>query len=79
MYRIRPESTSETLRHLLLGGAAQEWLGREVQRLKVILSTIVPKNPVLGETLQDGGLPAWGLIDYLNEAEWKQVQEKIFD
>jgi glycine cleavage system H protein len=79
IYRVRPENTARTLQHLLLGDAAKEWLDREVQRLKVILATIAPKNPVLGQTLQDGGLPAWGLIDYIDEAEWKQIQDKFFE
>jgi glycine cleavage system H protein len=79
VYRVRPERTAAALHGLLLGDAAKEWLDREVQRLKVILSTIAPKNPVLGETLQDGGLPAWGLLDYLDELEWKQIQEKFFE
>jgi len=79
IYRVRPENTARTLQSLLLGNAAKEWLDREVQRLKVILATIAPKNPVLGETLQDGGLPSWGLIDFVDEAEWKQIQEKFFE
>jgi glycine cleavage system H protein len=79
IYRVRPDSTVRALQSLLLGDTAKEWLDREVQRLKVILATIAPKNPVLGETLQDGGLPAWGLIDYVDEAEWKQIQEKFFE
>ncbi len=79
VYRVRPDNAARALQSLLLGDTAKEWLDREVQRLKVILATIAPKNPVLDETLQDGGLPAWGLIDYVDEAEWKQIQEKFFE
>jgi glycine cleavage system H protein len=78
-YRVKPKCTSDCLKNLLIGDAATDWLSREVQRLKVILSTIAPQNPVLGATLQDGGLPAWGLIDLLDEAEWNQVQERFFE
>ena len=79
VYRIKPTNTTVLQKSLLLGESAKDWLSREVQRLKVILSTVAPANPVLGQTLQDGGLPAYGLIDYLSEAEWKQIQEKFFD
>ena len=78
-YRVKPKCTSDCLKNLLIGDAATDWLSREVQRLKVILSTIAPQNPVLGATLQDGGLPAWGLIDFLGDAEWNQVQERFFE
>ncbi len=79
LYRIRPKVPSTALRDLLLGDAAKEWLGREVQRLKVILAMIAPSDPLLGATLQDGGLPAWGLIDLLSEPEWQQVRETFFE
>lgn len=79
VYRIKPASTTAFQKSLLLGESAKDWLSREVQRLKVILATVAPANPVLGQTLQDGGLPAYGLIDFLNETEWKQIQEKFFD
>jgi glycine cleavage system H protein len=79
LYRIRPKDPSNALRDLMLGDAAKKWLGREVQRLKVILSMIAPSDPVLGATLQDGGLPAWGLIDHLSEQEWQHVRETFFE
>ncbi len=79
VYRIKPSNTSVLQKSLLLGESAKDWLSREVQRLKVILATVAPANPVLGQTLQDGGLPAYGLIDFLSEPEWKQIQEKFFD
>jgi hypothetical protein len=62
----------------MLGTAAKEWLRREASRLKVFLSTVSPEHPVLGPTMQDGGLPGYGLIDFIEEDDWKTLQGKFF-
>jgi hypothetical protein len=61
-----------------LGTEAKQWLSREVRRLKVFLATIAPEHPVLGQTMQDGGLPSNGLIDHLGDVEWSKLHERFF-
>jgi glycine cleavage system H protein len=78
LYRIRPKDTSAVLGGMMLGDAAKSWLQREVARLKVFLSTIAPEHPVLGHTMQDGGLPGYGLIDHLDDNEWNKLRERFF-
>lgn len=77
IYRIKPDDTSSMLDGMMLGTAAKEWLRREASRLKVFLSTIAPEHPVLGATMQDGGLPGYGLIDFMDDSEWNTVREKF--
>jgi glycine cleavage system H protein len=77
LYRIKPNDTAAQLGGLHLGSAAREWIGREVDRLKVMLATLRPGDPVLGATMQDGGSPVWGLCDHLTDEEWRQIQNKI--
>ena len=76
--KLEPTDTSQVSKDLLIGRAAREWVSREVQRLKVFLAMIAPQHPVLGTTMQDGGLPREGLIDELSDAEWRKLQDGFF-
>lgn len=77
--KIKPSWTPGALQNFLIGQPAAEWLNRETQRLKVILATIAPQNAVPGATMQDGGLPVWGVIDFVDESGWKQIQRSFFE
>lgn len=76
--KVRPDDISAIPRRMLLGEQAREWLQREVRRLKVFLATIAPEHPVLAQTMQDGGLPYPGLVDYLTDEDWHKVRESFF-
>jgi len=78
LYRITPDDVTRLPHRMHLGEDARNWLSREVQRLKVFLATIAPEHPVLGATMQDGGLPSDGLIDHLSDLEWEKLQERFF-
>lgn len=77
--RVQPQDTSLLQETMLLGNKAAEWLGREAQRLRVFLSTLTPKHPVLAETMQDGGMPCAGLVEFLSEDDWKKLREHFFN
>jgi glycine cleavage system H lipoate-binding protein len=79
LYRIQPKDTSLVTKTMVIGAEAKSWLKREVERLKVFLATISPHNPALSTTMQDGGMPASGLITHLSDTEWAKLREKFFD
>jgi glycine cleavage system H protein len=79
LFKIKPSDTSMIPKAMLLGEKAKQWLDHEVERLKVFLATVPPEHRVVGATLQDGGVPAWGLIDSLNDADWDKFQDKFFE
>jgi glycine cleavage system H protein len=78
LYKITPSDTFKLPGRMHLGAEAKAWLNREVRRLKVFLATIAPEHPVLGQTMQDGGLPSTGLIDHLGDLEWNRLHERFF-
>ena len=78
LYKVTPDDITEIPKTLLLGESAKQWLAREIERLKVFLSTVTPENSLVGQTLQDGGLPTWELIDALSDTDWKKLQESFF-
>lgn len=78
LFRIRPTNPPEVTQGLMIGQTAREWLSREIGRMKVFLSTLAPQNMAVGTSMADGGLPAYGLIDYLSDDEWTQVEHSFF-
>ncbi len=78
LYKIKSSDPSELPKTLLVGQASQNWLMREIERLKVFLATLVPGDPALGQTLLDGGLPIWGLIDHVEDDDWKKLNDVFF-
>jgi len=75
--QIRPRDASSLFAGLRIGAAARDWFDRETQRLRVLLATIRPDDQLLGQTLQDGGEPVWGLSEYLSDDEWEQIRTKL--
>ena len=65
-------------RSMMLGQKASEWLKREARRLRVFLSTIAPEHPVLAQTMQDGGMPCAGLVEFLGEDDWYKLTKTFF-
>ena len=78
LYKIEPDDVEDIPKSLLLGDAARAWLNREVQRLRVFLATMTPRHPELGITMEDGGPPSYGLIDELDNLEWKKIRMAFF-
>ena len=77
LYRIEPQDTS-VFRRMRIGEEARKWLSHEGQRLRVFLATVAPSHPVLGQTMADGGLPAFGLAEHLDDVNWTKLQVTFF-
>jgi glycine cleavage system H protein len=78
IYRLRPSDTSQIPRNMLVGPPAKKWLAHEIERLKFFLATLAPEHRVLGVTLQDGGIPVFGLADTLGDGDWEKLLEHFF-
>lgn len=76
--RIRPDDTSALPQKMLIGDKARDWIHREARRLRVFLSTVAPEHPVLAQTMQDGGMPYAGILEYLSEEDWRKLQDTFF-
>jgi hypothetical protein len=77
--RVRPQDSSLLQETMLVGARAAQWLRREGRRLRVFLSTIAPQHPVLAQTMHDGGMPYAGLVEYLEDEDWKKLCDAFFD
>ncbi len=75
IYTIRPTNLLAEWPHLLTAQSARSWLESEWKRLAQWLTNGYTFRTELA--LQDGGLPAPGILQHLNHQEWQAFQ-KIF-
>ena len=76
--KVTPNDTSALHRTMLIGKRASEWLMHEVGRLRVFLATIAPQHPVLAQTMHDGGMPYAGVVEHLDDEEWRKLLHTFF-
>ena len=75
-YVIKPGRLSE-IKELLLGKEARAWVSSEFRRLRELLANI--GNADAGELafMQDGGLPAAGVLSSLDDETWKKFEQEF--
>lgn len=77
IYNIQPTRIQNEWQKLKMGQAAQDWLQTEWQKL----SDWLTDGPTFRTeyAMQDGGLPAPGLLQHLNCEEWQAFQQAFLD
>jgi len=78
IYKVKPSYLTEEIKNMFVGEAARSWLNQETQRLREFIARVSPRTSLVGETCQDGGLPAAGLAQLLGEEEWNQFHKAFF-
>ena len=72
-YTITPESTND-LRSFYLGDETRVWLRQEMGRLRDFFAHLTAPIPAF---MQDGGLPASGIMDNLNPDQCKKFENEF--
>ena len=72
-YTIIPTRTND-LRSFYLGEDTKEWLRVEMGRLRDFFANLATPTPAF---MQDGGLPAAGLMDALNPDQCKKFEKEF--
>ncbi len=72
-YTITPDNTKD-LRLFYLGDDTRVWLRNEFGRLREFFNRLAAPVPV---TMQDGGLPARGVMNNLNADECKKFEREF--
>ncbi len=73
---MKPNGVARTLKSLLIGEEAHDWIKQEIKRLREFLSS-ASLQPALAQTLQDGGLPADGVLQQLDDHAWEKFQQEF--
>lgn len=74
-YTITPEHTAD-LRSFYLGDDTRAWLKQEMGRLRDFFANLAGPAPAY---LQDGGLPAAGVMDHLNAEQCKRFENEFLN
>lgn len=74
-YTITPQNTKD-LRAFFLGEETRVWLRDEIGRLRDFVAQLTTPTPVF---MQDGGIPAKGLMDNLNAEQCKKFEKEFLN
>lgn len=74
---VKPKNIKNSLQLLNIAETANEWLTGEIQLLRDFLSGTRVEDRLVGQTLQDGGTPVEGVLEYMDDTAWTDFQNKI--
>ena len=73
---VKPQSLSAAMATMKLGEEARQWLSAEMQRLRDFLAGRT-MNAELAMLMQDGGTPAEGVLESMDQATWQQFETEF--
>ena len=72
---VKPRNLAQNLKHLFTADEAGQWLKSEARRFQEFFAATSIDNLQLGQVMQDGGELAGGVLEFANDATWKQFNE----
>ena len=72
---VKPRNLAQNLKHLFTADEAGQWLKSEARRFQEFFAAMSVDNLQLGRVMQDGGELAGGVLEFANDATWKQFNE----
>jgi glycine cleavage system H protein len=77
LYQVKPTNLTKNITVLKIAESAKAWFSEEITRLRDFLSGVNVEDKLVGQTLQDGGIPVEGVLQYMNEASWAQFEKEF--
>ena len=74
---LNPTSLAKDLKQLVVAEEGREWLTREIQRFLSFIVARPSEHLALGHVLQDGGEPANGLLEMMDDETWGLFVQKF--
>jgi len=74
---IRPTNLKKNLENLNIADSAKEWAREELARLRDFFAGASFENRLVGQTLQDGGPPVEGVLEYMSDEAVKKFEESF--
>jgi len=74
---LSPTNLARDLKQLVVADEAREWLNREIQRFLSFAVARPSEHFALGHVLQDGGEPANGLLEMMDDETWGLFIQKF--
>lgn len=74
---IKPTNLKKNLEKLNISESAKEWAREEIARLRDFFAEASFENKLVGQTLQDGGPPVEGVLEYMNDDAVRKFEESF--
>jgi glycine cleavage system H protein len=74
---LSPTNLAKDLKQMTVADDAKEWLNREIQRFLSFVVARPSEHLALGHVLQDGGEPANGLLEMMDDETWGLFIQKF--
>ena len=71
-----PENLSASLKMMQVGQDAKEWIQNEVSRFRDFLNTVTA-TPNVAPVMQDGGIPAVGVMQHMDNEAWEKFEKEF--
>jgi glycine cleavage system H protein len=78
MARIRPVALGPAMKRMFVAEDAGTFLRDELRKLRELLTAAPALQPAMAATLPDGGLPADGLAEHLDDRTWSAVAAGLY-
>jgi glycine cleavage system H protein len=75
LMKVRTDRRARVAAHIVEGNAAAAWLREQTAQVKEFLAGVMPA-PALA-TLQDGGVPAEGVLQQCDARVWKKFEQRF--
>lgn len=72
---INPKNLARNLRLMRVAEEGSDWLKEEARRFHEFFAARPLQETPLGQVLQDGGQPAGGVLELMDDATWKEFNE----
>jgi glycine cleavage system H protein len=72
---VKPRNLAQNLKYLFTADEAGQWLKSEARRFQEFFAAASIDNMQLGRVMQDGGELAGGVLEFANDATWKQFNQ----
>jgi glycine cleavage system H lipoate-binding protein len=74
---IKPSNLKKNLEKLTISESAKEWAREELSRLRDFFAEASFENKLVGQTLQDGGPPVEGVLEYMSDDAVRKFEESF--
>ena len=74
---LSPKNLAASLRNLKVAEEAVEWLSKERERFDEFAAERTWRNAVPGTAMADGGKPADGILNYLDDEAWASFNREF--
>lgn len=74
---VKPENLGKDIRRLLIAEEAADWIKQEVNRFQEFIFSKPLEQTALGQVMQDGGVPATGLLEFVDDETWRRFSAEF--